>query len=287
MKFKFLALLGLMVFLVACSKEGGKTIKLGPKVQGASENIAIDPIKLDQPDFGQITSLTPVVQFLNIRNIGEGVIDPVNVSITGIDANSFSLLTPSCPALQPFSSSVCTIKIEFNPANKPNRLYFAELDINGLVFPFSAELAIRANGSPYFQFYQGREFAAETIDLGTTSGDRVINQVVTLRHLTRSATGNLPLIMKSADFSISRTACPAIEINGNGCTFIVSFNPTGKAKKTFKAPLSVSTIHTVELKATNSETGGRPQFDFYNSEDVLISKHDFGAVLIPEKKMLF
>lgn len=275
----------LSILVASCSKKDGSPVISIPRIStGSIDNIVIDPIKIDQPDFGQVTTREVVTQFLNIRNIGDGVIDPIDVSLKGIDADAFSLVKESCPALQPFSASVCTIRIQFNPANRQNRLYFAELNINGIIFPFSAELAIRASGTAYYQIYQGREFIAETVDLGVTNGEQVLETEVTLRHLSRSAVGNLPLIMTSPDFSLSRTACPAVEINGNGCSFKVSFNPQGKKKKTYIAPLNISSVHSVELKAVNSEAGGISKFIFLNENNEELNVFNFGPILIPEKK---
>lgn len=119
-----LQLLTLGLGLTACSGGGGGSSggnnPSGPTPpttqQGSAENIVLDPINLEQPDFGIITSTAEVISFLNIRNIGNSIISPITLALQGQDAGEFTLQTPTCPDLLPQSANVCTIKISFQPS---------------------------------------------------------------------------------------------------------------------------------------------------------------------------
>lgn len=278
----------LMIVLAGCSGGGGGggTTNTPPTVStpGSVENIVLDPTAIQQPDFTRITSADPVTHFLNFRNIGDGVISPITLRLAGPDASFFSLQTPTCPDLQPQSANVCTVRIGFNPAGKINRIYLGQIEINGLVFPFSTELAVRNTGRPDYQVYQGEEYVSETIDLGKTSGTTVLKQKVLLRHLMKQATGNLQLVMTSPNFTLDRTSCPAPEINATGCPIEVSFNPEGKAKRVYTAPINIGNQITLNLRAENTETAKAPEYQFLNEENEVISLHDFGAITVPDKK---
>lgn len=283
-----IAILTLMGLLSACSGGGGggTSNPNGPTTSaGTNTNIVIDPVKLEQPDLGRVTSTTPVNSFLNIRNTGSGLISPVNVSLTGIDASFFSL-SGTCPDLQPDGGNVCTVQVLFNPAGKLNRIYMAQLDVNGVKFPLSVELAVQSSGVSDYQIYQNSEYVANTIDLGKTE-TAILQQTVLLKHLLRSASGNLPIIMTDSNFQLSRTSCPAVEINKTGCPITITFNPTDKASRVYSTTLKVGSGNpipiNVNLKAEKQSGQAMADFHFYEN-DVKITNYSFGTITIPEKK---
>lgn len=285
---KGLGLSVILLTLAACSGGGGGGTTTTPPVvnPGSATEIVIDPVKLEQPDFGRVTSTAVINSFLNIRNMGSGIITPVNVSLTGLDGSFFSLSNPGCPNLQPDGGNVCTVQVQFNPAGKLNRIYFAQLDVNGVKFPLSVELAIQSSGVSDYQIYQNSEYVANTIDLGKTDST-ILQQTVLLKHLLRSAVGNLPIIMTDSNFQLSRTSCPAVEINKAGCPITITFNPTDKATRVYSAPIKIGTGNPIpislNLKAEKQSGQAMPDFHFYVNNQ-MISEYSFGTVTVPEKK---
>jgi hypothetical protein len=291
-----LTLAALFLTLAACSGGGGGggngdnggNNPPPTTVPGSATDIVIDPVNLEQPDFGRVTTSSTINAFINIRNAGTGVISPVKVSLTGLDASSFNLVSASCPDLQPAGGNLCTVQIQFSGAGKLNRIYFAQLDVNGIKFPLSAELAIQSSGVSDYQLYQNSQFVASSIDLGKTDTN-VLQQTVVLRHLLRSASGNLPIVVTDPAFQLSRTSCPAVEINRTGCPITITFNPQDKASRVYTAPLKIGSGNpipvNVTLRAEKAAGQAMADFQFY-VDNTKVSTYTFGTVTVPEKKMI-
>jgi hypothetical protein len=191
---------------------------------------AVSPASLA---FGNLISGTGAAQIITVKNTGNANLVVSGVTISGVDAASYSVASTTCATVNPGAS--CTVTVQFAPTTFGAKSASVSIAHNAVGSPSAVTLsgtgiAPSAQASPALL-----SFANQII--GTTSAVQVI---------TLSNSGNANLVVSAVtmtgidptQFAIVN-GCTAAVAPAGSCTINVTFKPTTAGQKT----ASVSITH--------------------------------------------
>jgi len=185
--------------------------------------VLVAPLTLTLPAAGnQTLNTTSPAQIVTLTNTGNGALTISGITITGTNANQFSVSNNPCGASLAAGAN-CNISVAYTPT------------INGAVNA-NLQIADNAAGNPHLVSLTGNGTALSAVTLSPASvafGTQVVSttsapQIVTLTN-TGSATLNITTVALTTgtQFGETSTCASTALIAGAHCTISLTFTPNG------------------------------------------------------------